>query len=167
MKKVLLLFLIVLGALFLTACQKEESLYTDGVYTAFVEGTPKVDQTRGDLTWVTVTIEDGEIVSYYIDVLQYKNGAYLELSKKELGDAYGMATEEGQLEWYEQAKALESFFLSNSVDAVELDETFHTDLITGVTITVNVYVEVANLALEAAKTGVQPELPTEITSRLD
>ena len=79
MKKVLAVLLVLLSTIVLIGCTGKSKLH-DGEFTAFKYAG---EEAASDLTWVTVTVEKGKVVSYYIDVLQYKNGAlFLEKSKK-------------------------------------------------------------------------------------
>lgn len=177
MKKLLAVLLVVLSTIVLIGCTGKSKLH-DGEFTAFKYAG---EEAASDLTWVTVTVEKGKVVEYYIDVLQYKNGEFLEKSKKELGDEYGMKdvgpgyklvdgawVVEGtsQKEWYEQAALIEAKWLADGVDSVTTLEN-RIDNVAGATIIGNTYITVALDVLEIAKgEKVQPELPTEITSRL-
>ena len=190
MKRLLAVLLVIVSTIVLIGCKGkskpleplEESKFHDGTFTAFDEKTPTEGAEGGELTWVTVVVEDGKIASYYIDVLQLTGGVYNEKSKKELGDEYGMKdvgpgyklvdgvwVVEGtsQKEWYEQAALIEAKWLADGVDSVTTLED-RIDNVAGATILGNTYITVALDVLEIAKgEKVQPELPTEITSRLD
>ncbi len=171
MKKMWLLLLVVMAAFVLTACQKEFA--ADGEYTAFTyeesHGGPQV-------TSVTVTIENDEIVGYYIDARQGHKvqtegedtpddtsddvfqGEWNELTKKELLEDYGMAAVAGGLEWYEQAEEIEAHWLANGVSMDDViaegeDNAGKTDAITGVSITVSEYYTLALEAIELARSG--------------
>ena len=105
-KKFFLLIVLSFSVLFLVACddpeEVERTYKADGVYTAF-----EAELTKGNgpqYTWVSVTIENDQIVSYFIDCLQSRvtkrvddeptglpqTFAFNEKSKKELGYYYGM-----------------------------------------------------------------------------
>jgi len=106
-KRLSLFFLVVLTAVFFVGCDKdtdenvdtptERTYVADGVYTAFKWDTSSNAQ---QLTWVSVTIKDDKVVSYYIDTLQGKvtkdesgkaTGANFNAkTKKELKYEYGM-----------------------------------------------------------------------------
>ena len=142
MKKVLGVFVFVFAVFTLAACGKTEYKH-DGDFTAF-----EVSTSYGNpqVTWVTVTIKDGKVASYYIDELQSGfaaasiktetvegeevqtavNGAFAwnTKTKKELKEDYGMTVVPGtiKVEWYIQAKSIEDKWLADGVDSVTLDE---------------------------------------------
>jgi major membrane immunogen (membrane-anchored lipoprotein) len=167
MKKVFMLVMLLVSAFALFAC-KSSDYKVDGVFLAFEES---VHYNAPQVVMVSVTIEDGEIVGYNIDTRQGTKtqtaGAdtpddttddtwsfgWKDKTKKELGDDYGMATEAGQLEWYEQAEALEAHWLANGVSLDEVDADGNIDAVTGVTITVDDYYNLALEAIELAKEG--------------
>ncbi len=167
MKKMWLLLLVVSAAFVLTACQPREYA-ADGDYTAYAVGTHNGPQ----VTTVTVTIEDDEIVGFYIDTRQggvdqtagadtpdddsddTYEATWNTQTKKELLDAYGMAAIAGGLEWYEQAEALEAHWLANGVTLDDVDSEGNTDAVTGVSITVDEYYDLALEAIQNAKDGV-------------
>ena len=69
------------------------------------------------------------------------------LSKKAIGDDYGMvAFGDAQAEWYEQAASMEAYILANQALEVTLDDTGHTDAISGVSVHVNEFVDIFNQA---------------------
>ena len=127
MKKILSLFLALVAVLSLVSCKEEEprTYVVDGEFTAYV-----AHDNDGplQLTWVTVTIENDEIKSFYIDQLQSKNGQWNEKTKKELGYAYRMhqqwdlsedeykayLKENSKLEWFEQVDALAAAWLGGA-----------------------------------------------------
>ena len=156
-----LLLLVVMAAFVLTACQKEYAV--DGEFMAYEVS---VSHNAPQVTMVTVTIEKGKVADFYIDVRQGSatdtsdpaDGvadvfAWNEKTKKELGDDYGMASQDGQLEWFEQAEAIEAYWLENGISLDEVDENGDTDAITGVSITVDAIYNVGLAALELAKAG--------------
>ncbi|MGE4320354.1 MAG: hypothetical protein AB7E61_02765 [Acholeplasmataceae bacterium] len=173
MRKRSLLLVVALLAFVLVACnddarQEDLSPYTvDGVFTAFDYDThngPMVD-------YVSVTIKDNKIESFFIDARQgittqtagsdtpddlsddTYTSSWNDLTKKELGDDYGMVLYgPATLEWYEQIQALETHFLQNGVSLDDLDSDGSTDVVSGVSITVNQYYTLALEALELAKT---------------
>ena len=162
MKKLIAFFFVALLALSLAAC-KEREYPVDGVFLGY-EVT--VSRNAPQVTFVTVTVEDGEITAYDIDVRQgvrTNTGtteapnytfAWNAKTKKELGDDYGMkdSSEIGK-EWWEQAEAIEAFWLENGVDAMTKNaETTAIDNITCVSIK-DAYTVAANLALANAKAG--------------
>lgn len=161
MKKILVLLLVVVAAFGLSACQEKE-FKVDGEFLAY---SLEVNNNKPQVTFVTVTIEKGKIVGYNIDVrqgtrtqnseTQAYTWAWNAKTKKELGDDYGMAKVEGQLEWYEQAALIEAYLLKNGVDSLDstpIGEAFAVDGMAGVTIK-NAYTEVAKAAVANAKEG--------------
>ena len=146
-------YMVVLRDVYVAAGERE-AFPLDGEFTAF-----DIDYHRGApmITSVTVTIENGEITAYYIDALQ-SNGttfAWNELTKKELGDDYGMVANGGAIaEWYEQAALIEAYWLENGVKSVSTDEDTVIDNVAGVTIKDGGYTELAAEAVELAKNGI-------------
>ena len=115
------------------------------------------------MVFVTVTIQDGEIVGYQIDTRQGRrtgDGAetpyawsWNAQTKRELGDAYNMkaASPIGK-EWYEQAAVIEAYWLENGLDAVEVDGDGYITNIAGASMR-DAYTAVAKKAVENAKAG--------------
>ena len=158
MKKVFLLLILAVATFTLFGCNSSE-YKVDGEFLAYEAS---VSHNAPQVVMVSVTIEDGEIVGYNIDTRQgnkVQNAdeswtfSWKDDTKKELGDDYGMATEEGQLEWFEQAEALEAHWLENGVSIDEVDAEGNTDAVAGVTITVDTYYELALDAIDLAKLG--------------
>lgn len=162
MKKLIAFFFVALLALSLVAC-KEREYPVDGVFLGYEVS---VSRNAPQVTFVTVTIEDDEIVAWNIDVRQGTRTntgtteapnytfAWNTQTKKELGDAYGMKPSSpiGK-EWYEQAASIEAFWLANGVEAMTKNaETNAIDNITGVSIK-DAYSVSALRALENAKAG--------------
>jgi len=175
MKKFIVMLLAMVLSLTLAGCAESE-YQVDGTFTAYevslhYDGTPQV-------TYVSVTIEKGKIVSYDIDVRQGSaedsdtegeyDYAWNEETKKELGDEYGMegvgqayelvdgawvAVEDGKstYEWYEQAEMVEAYWLENGVDAMETIDGRISN-VSGVTVK-DAYSALALEALENAKAG--------------
>lgn len=142
----------------------------DGEFTAYLVG---IHSNAPMVTTVTVTIENDEIVGYYIDARQGVDTqtagtetpddtsddtwtyVWNELTKKELGDDYNMVEFGGAIaEWYEQAALIEAFWLENGYDAVTVDGDGVIDNVSGVTIKDGGYSELAAEAVELAKDGV-------------
>ncbi|MDR4968516.1 MAG: hypothetical protein RG740_02725, partial [Acholeplasmataceae bacterium] len=166
MKKVLLMFFVAFAAITLIGCNSSE-FKVDGEFMAYEE---TVARNAPQVTMVTVTIEDGKIVGYNIDTRQARrtatttgegedavttySWAWNAMTKKELGDDYGMVTEPDQLEWYEQAALIEAHLLENGVDSITFDnDGYTTDLGASVSITVDQYIKLAQEAVELAKLG--------------
>ena len=167
MKKVFLLLVLAVATFTLFACSPSE-YQVDGEFLAYEVG---VHSNAPMVTTVTVTIEKGKVVGYYIDARQGKatqtEGAdteatdddkwsftWNEKTKKELGDDYGMVARGGAVaEWYVQAELIEDYMLENGVDSVETDGDTYITNITGVTMKDGGYTELAAAALELAKEG--------------
>lgn len=160
MKKIIVLLFVTLLAFGLVACGEKE-FAVDGEFLAYEVS---VSRNAPQVTFVTVTIEDGEIAGYNIDVRQgSRTGdgtteapyawAWNAMTKKELGDDYNMLpnSEIGK-EWYEQAASIEAYWLENGVEAMTKDEDNVIDNITGVSIK-DAYSAVALAAIENAKAG--------------
>lgn len=161
MKKLIAFFFIAFLAIGLFACEERE-YPVDGEFLAYEVS---VSRNAPQVVFVTVTIEKGKVVAYNIDTRQGTRTvggteeaptytfSFNAQTKKELGDAYGMkaASPIGK-EWYEQAAAIEAFWLENGVDAMTVNADGDIDNVTGATITDN-YSSVAKKALENAKAG--------------
>lgn len=142
MKKIYLLLLSAVLALVLIGCNTSEFKF-DGKFTSYEVS---VHHEAPMVTYVTVTIQDGKIFEYDIDVRQGTQEevtgetttySYMwnESTKKELGDLYKMKDfgkglelvdgewvetgEKPENEWYEQAALMEEFLLENGVDSLE------------------------------------------------
>jgi major membrane immunogen (membrane-anchored lipoprotein) len=99
-----------------TGVVEEEA--SDGTVEAAAETkSATIDLEDGAKVTADVTEEDGKVTAVSIDEFDSDG-----LSKKELGDEYGMKSASAiEKEWYEQVEALENFILENGVDAVEMD----------------------------------------------
>lgn len=174
MKKVFALLFVAIAALSLAACGEKE-YKVDGEFTAFQEG---VNGNAQMVTTVTVKIEKGKIVSYYIDALQGKRKevagdpvtytfTWNEKTKKELGYGYRMhdgartmteteyiayLDENDKLEWFEQAELIEAKWLADGVESVTVANGV-IDNVAGVTIKDGSYTKLAKEAVELAKAG--------------
>ena len=167
MKRILSVFLVLIAVLTLVACGEKEEPRTymaDGQYTAFVAHD---NYGKPQLTWVTVTIENDEIKSFYIDQLQSNSASeWKSQTKKELKFGYRMHGQydlseddyvaylraEGKLEWHEQADLIEKHFLT-TLD-VTTDSEGKIQGITNVSIADNQYIALAKQAVENAKAGI-------------
>jgi major membrane immunogen (membrane-anchored lipoprotein) len=185
MKKVFALLFVAIAALSLAACGEKE-YKVDGEFTAFQEG---VNGNAQMVTTVTVKIEKGKIVSYYIDALQGKRTevagdpvtytfTWNEKTKKELGYGYRMhdgartmteteyiayLDENDKLEWFEQAELIEAKWLADGVESVTVANGV-IDNVAGVTIKDGSYTKLAKEAVELAKAG---KFQTILTSGKD
>ncbi|MBN2503952.1 MAG: hypothetical protein JXB20_01255 [Bacilli bacterium] len=168
MKKFALLMIALFASLALFGCNNSE-FKVDGEFTAYEVG---VHNNAPMVTMVTVTIEKGKVVSYYIDARQgvrtqtagtdtpedtsddTYSFAWNAETKKELGDDYGMVARGGAIaEWYVQAERIEEYWLENGHDSVTVNEEDVIDNVTGVTIKDGGYIALAAEALELAKQG--------------
>lgn len=175
MKKFFTMILVLVAALALVGCGEKE-FKVDGEFSAF-----EVSVHRGApmVTSVTVTVQKGKIVKYFIDARQgtaTKDAAgkitavaWNAKTKKELGNEYGMKgvgpefkfeggawtqVEGGtsKKEWFEQANAIEAFWLANGHDACEVvDERISN--VAGVTVEDGGYIKLAAAAVANAKAG--------------
>lgn len=176
MKKLYLLALVFVAAMFLTGCNSSEFL-VDGEFTAYEVS---VHSNAPQVNYVTVTVTDGKVVSYDIDTRQGSqivtegetteySYAWKEMTKKELGDDYNMklygskyelvsgawvenADEKPEYEWYEQADLIEQYLLENGVESVELIDGRISN-VAGVTIKDGGHLALALEAVELAKAG--------------
>ncbi len=153
MKKIISSLFVALLLFALIGCDKKE-YQTDGEFTAF-----EVSLNYGDpqVTWVTVTIKDGKIKSFYIDERQTSMDdgviSWNAKTKKELGDEYGMIiASQIDKEWYEQAEAIEAKWLADGVDSIEVDDEGYIIDLAGATM-IDAYSKLAKEALENAKAG--------------
>lgn len=152
MKK-FLLGLVLMLALFTVGCEKvEDGKYKEGTYLGVKETTDYTG--KKFVTTALVNVDDkGLIENVYIDVT-YTTKDGVNTTKKVLGDAYGMAKEEGQLEWFEQANAIEDKVVAEQglewLTYTDEAKT-KTDTISGVTISVDSYHAALLDALTQAK----------------
>lgn len=149
MKKVLF-GLVLVFALFLVGCEKLEGNYKKGVYFGSKEYTSY--GVKYVATAAVTVNEKGMIESVFIDSTYVKNG--VNTTKKVLGDLYGMAKTEGQLEWFEQVNALEDkIVLEQGLEWFNYSNEEKTDIdsVSGVTISVNDYHDAVKIALDQAK----------------
>ena len=169
MKKLFVLFVALFTVVVVAGCNGEREFAADGEFTAYEIGT---HSNAPMVTMVTVTIEDDEIVSYYIDARQGKatqsagedtpddtsddeyTFSWNAETKKELGDDYNMVQFGGAIaEWYEQAALIEAYWLENGVDSVTVDADNVIDNVAGVTIKDGGYTDLAAEAVQLAKDG--------------
>jgi len=152
----------------------------DGEFTAYEVG---VHYNTPMVTTVTVTIENDEIVGFFIDCIQGTRTQNAEtlvysfnfnaLSKKDLGFEYKMhwsayaATDEtptieeyqawltanNKNEWHQQAALIEAYLLENGVDSVTVDASNFIDNVSGVTIKDGGYTALAAAAVQLAIEG--------------
>ena len=168
MKKILSFLFLLVVAFSLVACRDKggddnggstpaaRTYVADGKYTAFAAND---NDGAVQLTWVTVTIKDDKIESFYIDELQTKNGAWNAKTKKELKFDYNMAAYgsdkdgDGEVkEWFEQAAIIEAQFMT-SLDLTTDADGYITGL-SGATIKDHDYSKLAKQAVANAKAGI-------------
>ena len=160
--------------------QAPREFAADGEFTAYVVA---VHSNAPQVTFVTVTIENDQIVGFFIDCIQGRRTyneeterysfAFNAQSKKDLGFEYKMhwgayaATDEtptieeyqawltanSKLEWFEQANLIEAAWLANGFDSLTVNETNVIDNVAGVTIKDGSYITLAAQAVQLAKDG--------------
>jgi major membrane immunogen (membrane-anchored lipoprotein) len=102
----------------------------------------------GGTTKATVKFEDGKPVSVEIDNIDDNGGSKIEASKE---GTYDMHNAPGK-KWHEQIDLLEDAIVSNEFDLSKLNITDgKTDAVSGVTISVQEYVDAVQNALNQAK----------------
>jgi hypothetical protein len=172
MKRFFTMILVFVAALALASCGEKE-FKQDGKFTAFeITAYNKAPM----ITSVTVTVEKGKVVSYFIDARQGTavhsvdadnvgkwTFTWNEKTKKELGYDYHMhdgprkltadaykqkLKDENKKEWFEQANLIEAEFLAKGPENVTDIKT-----ITGVTINDGGYTKLAKAAVANAKAG--------------
>lgn len=123
-----------------------EAVFKDGVYTA--QGTPDAD---GNYGHVTVTVENGKVVSAVWD--EVYGGA----SKAELAANGQYVMVEGNPTWKDQSESLGAYVVENQTTDGIMNETGYTDVVSGVSIYVGGFVDLANQAIaQASETGEVP-----------
>ncbi len=181
MKKFITSVFAVFTLLVLVACNgAKKEFAVDGEFTAF-EVTEHTSQgvKVPQITAVTVTVKNGKITKYYIDVRQgsvvrdaeeqITAVAWNTKTKKELGADYGMAGvgpkykfEGGEWsvvpdakcekEWHEQAALIEAKWLADGVESVTTTDS-RIDNVAGVTLKDGGYTKLAKEAVANAKAG--------------
>lgn len=169
MKKILLVFVALLATIALFGCKQREFKY-DGTFLAYELSVRETAQVATNQTpqvvFVTVTVENDKIVGYQIDTRQATKAnsagaeetpnfswTWNQKTKRELGFDYNMKGASAiEKEWFEQAEAIEAFWLENGLDAVETNATGYITNITGASMR-DAYTEVAKAAVENAKLG--------------
>lgn len=125
--------------------------YKDGIYFAQQD---KFDEKTGWKTVVTLEVKDGKIVKADWNAANIKGGVDKKTASKE--GKYGMK-EKGKAiaEWHEQAEKVEEYLLKNQDPAkiTYKDNEGHTDAISGATVHVNDFFDLAKKALDAGPVG--------------
>ena len=121
----------------------------DGIYTA--EG-----ETSGDYKGiVTIVVEGGKVTSVVYDAMDNK-GEY----KSYLSSVGEYTMVEGNPTWKEQADALAAYVIENqSTSGLTMNEEGKTDAVSGVSISINEFVNLVETALKDAATGENASLP--------
>ena len=131
-----------LAAMALTGCGSKGSKGFTG------EKVGEVEDSKGNVTIATVQFEEGTPVSVDIDVRQADGSMKSEASES---GAYDMKNEPGK-KWHEQVNLLEEAIVANNFEFDKLNVTEgKTDAVSGVTISVDGYIEAVEAALEQAK----------------
>ena len=140
MKKIVAFLLLACMMLSLAACGSSGSEYKLGMGVDLSTDSSKENNAQVDATVAAVvTDKDGKIVACRLDVAQSKmdvtggavDAAKTFKTKMELGDDYGMVAYGNAIaEWYDQAKAFESYVVGKTAAEVEgietvLNETGH------------------------------------------
>ena len=140
MKKIVAFLLLACMMLSLAACGSSGSEYKLGMGVDLSTDSSKENNAQVDATVAAVvTDKDGKIVACRLDVAQSKmdvtggavDAAKTFQTKMELGDDYGMIAYGNAIaEWYDQAKAFESYVVGKTAAEVEgietvLNETGH------------------------------------------
>lgn len=160
MKKMKYVF-IVIALCCVCGCEKAKhtGIYKEGTYYGSV---PFTSYGEKYVTTAVLYVDHyGDIQSCFIDSTYVKDG--VKTTKKTLRDAYGMKETsnnmgilEGGREWYEQVEAIEKKVLEEQdLDWVKWTDQEKTkldlDVISGVTISADTYIEAISKALEQAK----------------
>lgn len=128
----------------------EDAKYEDGIYFA------KEDSFSEESGWkyiATLKVEDGEIVEAEMNGA-HKDGGTDKVTRSESGE-YGMAEKGGaQAEWHEQAEKAEAYLIEKQdPKGLEFNEEGKTDAISGVSITVKPFFDLAGKALDNGPVG--------------
>lgn len=111
----------------------------NGTYTAKTEASE-----TGDYNYVTVTVENGKVTSVVWD--EITGGA----SKAELAANGQYVMVEGNPTWKDQSESLGAYVVENQTTNGIMNETGYTDVVSGVSIYVGGFVDLANQALAQA-----------------
>lgn len=111
----------------------------NGTYTAKTEATE-----TGDYNYVTVTVENGKVTSVIWDEI---TGG---VSKAELAANGQYVMVEGNPTWKDQSESLGAYVVENQTTDGIMNETGYTDVVSGVSIYVGGFVDLANQAMAQA-----------------
>lgn len=122
----------------------EEGKYQDGVY--FAQG--EADANSGWQPYVTLKVEGGKITEAKWNAINANVGVDKVTYSKE--GKYGMKAGGASSEWHEQAEKAEQYLIEKQdPKAITFDDQGNTDAITGVSIHVNEFFNLADQALTA------------------
>lgn len=125
----------------------------NGTYTAKTEPTE-----TGDYSYVTITVENGKVTSVIWD--EITGGA----SKAELAANGQYVMAEGNPTWKEQSESLGAYVVNNQTTDGIMNENGYTDAVSGVSIYVGGFVDLANQAMAQASGVVMPAPAIDATN---
>jgi|LSQX01.3.fsa_nt_gb major membrane immunogen (membrane-anchored lipoprotein) len=172
MKKFITLFFAMLMLFVVTSCGDDYKF--DGDFTAFEVSETEIYVPGGNsynaaqVTFVTVKVKDGKVVSYNLDERQSTivdgNLVWNTKTKKELKYDYGMkGSSEIEKEWFEQAAVIEQQWLDKGVDSIKTDDDGYIDGLAGATMVDTNYSKLAKEALSNAKKGLSIAFEVTVT----
>jgi hypothetical protein len=156
MKKVFLSLVLVLMLFGVTACTQEKGAYKPGTYFIVGDATTIYDPNFSDLEaypMVTLVVDkNGFIAGISIDTT-YPDSEGNYSTKRILGYDYGMKDASPvEKEWFEQADLLAEEIIKNQgLEGIVVDEDGKVDSIAGVTMVVDLYLDLIEDILEEAK----------------
>ncbi|MCY9515482.1 FMN-binding protein [Paenibacillus apiarius] len=122
-----------------------EAQYKDGEYH---QEAADFDEKSGWKDTLDITVKDGKIAAVNWDAVSKDGGK----TKKELGEEYGMKKGGSEFEWSEQAAKMEQELIAKQdPKAVAVNDEGKTDAVSGVSIHVSGFVQLAEQALAQAK----------------
>lgn len=117
----------------------------DGIYRVEADSFDN----KGYLYMLTIKVENGSITSLVFDSMN-REGEY----KSYLSTVGEYVMTDDGLTWKEQADALANYVLENqSIEGLTIDENGKTDVVAGVSISINNFLELAEKALQKAAAG--------------
>ncbi|HEY4392316.1 MAG TPA: FMN-binding protein [Paenibacillus sp.] len=134
-----------------TNSNAEAGTYKDGVY--FAKG--EVDEKSGWQSIMTLTVSGGKITDVQWNAISENSPVDKITSSKE--GTYGMKAGGASSEWHEQADALDKFLIEKQDPAaITLNDEGKTDAVSGVSIHVGDFVNLAKAALDAGPVEAGP-----------
>ena len=147
MKRIIIALLALVMMLSLFGCNQNAAQWKDGTYTAEAES---FDESSGWKDVVTVTVEGGKITEVDWNPVNAEGE-----DKKAVSESggYGMVEKGGaQSDWHVQAALMEDKLIeTQDPSKINVTSEGKADGVTGVSITVSSFVELAQKALEKAK----------------